>query len=63
MEEKKLIINRRSLRGDDGYRVFSVRIKEETVQMLDKISQETNRSRNELVNMLLEFAIQNCEIR
>ena len=63
MEEKKLVINRRSLRGDDGYKVFSVRIKDDTVKMLDEISQETNRSRNELVNMLLEFALRHCEIQ
>lgn len=60
---KKLTITRRSpLKGDDGYKVFSVRIKESTVDELDKISSETNRSRNELINMMLEFGIENCEI-
>lgn len=60
---KKLTITKRSpLKGDDGCKVFSVRIKESTVNELDRISSETNRSRNELINIILEFGIENCEI-
>lgn len=59
---KKLIISKKTYKGDDGYKVFSIRIKENTVVQLDSISQETNRSRNELINTFLEFAIANCEI-
>lgn len=60
---KKLHITKKSnLKGDDGYKIFSVRVKEETVKRLDEISQETNRSRNELINIMLEFGIENCEI-
>ncbi len=29
---------------------------------LDKLAAETNRSRNELINKMLEFAIENCEV-
>lgn len=58
MVENKLIINRKKLKGEDGYRTFSVRIKDETVNQLNQLSQETNRSRNELINILLEFAIE-----
>ena len=61
---KKLQITKKSnLKGDDGYKTFSVRIKEETVQQLEEISQQTNRSRNELINIMLEFGIENCEIK
>lgn len=61
--DKKLIIKKRSnIKGEDGYKTFSVRIKEETVEKLDKLSQETGRSRNELIGMILEFGIENCEI-
>ncbi|MDE5885089.1 MAG: ribbon-helix-helix domain-containing protein [Oscillospiraceae bacterium] len=61
---KKLQITKKSnLKGDDGYKTFSVRIKEETVEKLEEISQQTNRSRNELINIMLEFGIQNCEIK
>ena len=59
----KLIIKKKNLKGDDGYKTFSIRIKEETVANLDKLSQETNRSRNELINILLDFAIENCETK
>ncbi len=60
---KKLQITKKSnLKGDDGYKTFSVRIKEETVNKLENISQQTNRSRNELINMMLEFGIENCVI-
>ena len=57
--EDKLIINKKNLKGEDGYKTFSVRIKEETVAKLNKLSQETNRSRNELINILLDYAIDN----
>lgn len=60
---KKLQISKRSnTRGEDGYRVFSVRIKDETVDRLEDIAKKTNRSRNELINMMFEFGIENCEI-
>ena len=60
---KKLQITKKSnLKGDDGYKTFSIRIKEETVDKLDEISKQTNRSRNELINIMLEFGIENCEI-
>jgi len=60
---EKLIISKKSLKGDDGYKTFSVRIKEETVAALEDISKNTNRSRNEVINILLEYAIKNCEIK
>ena len=60
---KKLQISRRSnIKGEDGYKVFSVRIKDEIVTQLEDIAQKTNRSRNELINIMLEFGIENCEI-
>ena len=61
--QEKLIINKKSLRGEDGYKTFSIRIKEETVARLDKLAEETGRSRNELINLLLDFALDNSEVR
>lgn len=61
--KEKLIINKKGLKGEDGYKTFSIRIKDETVVKLDEISKQSNRSRNELINMLLEFAINNCEVK
>ena len=61
--EDKLIINKKCLKGEDGYKTFSVRIKDETVKKLNKLSDETNRSRNELINVLLDYAIDNCSVK
>lgn len=58
----KLKITKKKLRGDDGYKTFSVRIKNDTVKRIDDLSAQTNRSRNELIGILLDFAIENCEI-
>ena len=60
--KEKLIINKKSLKGEDGYKTFSIRIKDETVASLDKLSNETNRSRNELINILLDYAIKNSKV-
>ena len=60
--KEKLIINKKSLKGEDGYKTFSIRIKEETVTNLDKLAEMTHRSRNELINILLDYAIKNCEV-
>lgn len=61
--DNKLIINKKDLKGEDGFKTFSVRIKEETVMKLNKLSEETNRSRNELVNILLDYAIENSKVK
>ncbi len=50
------------VRGDDGYKTFSIRVKDETVTALDDLTEKTNRSRNELINIILEHGIKNVEI-
>ena len=60
---KKLIISKKSsVKGEDGYKIFSVRLKEETVEKLNEIAKQTNRYRNDLINLFLEFALDNYEI-
>ena len=44
-------------RGDDGCKIISVRMKDELITRLDDLSAKPNRSRNELVNVLLNAAI------
>ena len=61
--KEKLIINKKSVKGEDGYKTFSIRIKDETVANLDKMAEQTNRSRNELINILLDYAIDNSEVK
>ena len=57
MAEEIKITNKSARKGDDGYKVVSVRMKDETVEKLDVLSAKTNRSRNELINILIESAI------
>ena len=60
---EKLIIPKKSLKGEDGYKVFSIRIKDDTVEALEKIVADSNCSRNEIINILLDFAIKHAEIK
>jgi predicted DNA-binding protein len=59
--KEKLILSKK-LKGEDGYKTFSIRIKEETVEKIDALSDITNRTRNELIGILLEYAVENCEV-
>ena len=49
-------------RGEDGSKVISIRLKNELVDALDAISAESNRSRNELIGILLADAIKRVKI-
>lgn len=59
----KLVIRKKGLKGEDGYKTFSIRIKDETVANLEELAQQTNRSRNEIINILLDYAIDHCEVK
>ena len=58
MAEEIKITKKSARRGDDGYKVVSVRMKEEMIERLDVLTAKTNRSRNELINLLLDAAIE-----
>ena len=62
MSEDKLIIKPKKMRGNDGYKIFSIRIKEEIVDKIDSVSSQTGHSRNELIGMFLEYALKNCKV-
>ena len=57
MAEEIKITKKVARRGDDGYKVVSVRMKDETFERLDTLSSNSNRSRNELINRLVESAM------
>ena len=57
MTEEIRITKKAARGGDDGYKVVSVRMRDGLIARLDKLSEQTNRSRNELINLLLEAAI------
>lgn len=49
-------------RGDDGNTIISLRIKDDILIDLNRISKEINYSRNELINLILRYGIDNLEI-
>ena len=57
MEKEIKITKKAARRGDDGYKIVSVRMKEEMLERLDELLSQTNRSRNELINLLLDAAM------
>ena len=61
-----IIVNNNSLkikkRGEDGNKIISVRIKEDILKELDRIATESNYSRNELINLILQHGVENLEI-
>ena len=57
MAEEIRIKRKAVRRGEDESRVVSVRMRDGLIARLDKLSEQTNRSRNELINLLLEAAI------
>lgn len=60
MAKDNLLLKRKLDKGDDGYRAFSIRGTENTVAWLDDSSAQTNRSRNELINIFLNYAMDHC---
>ncbi len=58
MEPEIKITKKAPRRGDDGYKIVSVRMKEEMLERLDRLAAQTNRSRNELINLLLDSAME-----
>lgn len=62
MPQDNLIIKPKRAKGEDGYKTFSIRIKEEIVSKIDAIAAETGRSRNELIGIFLEYATEHCTI-
>ncbi len=62
MKNENLVIKPKKAKGEDGYKVFSIRIKEEIVTQIDDISARTGHSRNELISTFLEFALDRCVV-
>ncbi len=62
MGESTLIIHPKRPKGEDGYKTFSIRVKEELLDRINDIASQTGYSRNELIGKFLEFAIDNCTI-
>lgn len=63
VKEDNLIVKLKRPMGDDGYKIFSVRIRKDIVSRIDAIAKETGRSRNELISIFMEYALDRCVIK
>lgn len=60
MANDNLVIKPKKAKGEDGYKVFSIRIKDDIVAQIDNISAKTGHSRNELIGTFLAYALDKC---
>ena len=63
MAEEIRITKKPARRGEDGHKVISVRMEETLLAQLDALSAKTNRSRNELISMALQYALDHMELK
>ena len=62
MANDNLVVKAKRAKGDDGYKTFSIRVREETVARIDEVAAQTGRSRNKLIGMFLDYALDRCVI-
>lgn len=60
MKKDPIIIRKR---GEDGSKIISVRIKRDILKALDDIANESNYSRNELINIILQHGVENIKVQ
>ena len=60
MSEKKLKIPAKKYTGDTA--VISARLPNDLIKKVDEICEETGRNRNEVMQLCIEFAVENIEI-
>lgn len=61
MSEKKLIVEPKKYKSETS--VVSARLPIDMIKEIDRVVEETGRTRNELIIMFLEFALENLEIK
>ena len=62
MDDERLVISPKRAKGEDGFKTFSIRIREDLVEKINDISAQTGYSRNELIGKFLEYAVERCVI-
>ena len=61
MDKKFVVHHRKSPFGKTS--VVSARLPDTVINELDDIARQTGRSRNELIQMCIDFALENLEIK
>ena len=60
MAEEKLIITPKTFRADTT--IVSARIPADLLEKIDEIAKESNRTRNEMIQLLLAYAVERTEV-
>ena len=60
LAEKKLIISSKKYTGETS--VISARLPVDLIKKIDEICEATGRTKNEVIQMCLEFSVDNIEI-
>ncbi len=50
------------VRGEDGYRNITVRVNNQTLQGIEDIVKRTGHSRNEIIGLMLDYALPRIKI-
>lgn len=61
MENKKLVVSAKKYKGESS--VVSLRLPVDLVKDIDAVAEKTSRTRNEIIALSLEFALENLEIK
>jgi metal-responsive CopG/Arc/MetJ family transcriptional regulator len=48
--------------GDDGHKIISLRIRQDMLERIEYMANKTDRSRNEVINILLSAALENAVV-
>lgn len=60
MADRKLIIQAKKYSGETA--VVSARLPNDLIKKIDAVCKATGRNRNEIIQMCLEFSVENIEI-
>ena len=61
MPNDKLVISSKKYRGESS--VISIRLPDDLIKKIDDVAEKTGRTRNELIQKSLAFAMDNLEIK
>lgn len=62
MEDKKLVLSTKKFK-EDSTTIISARMPTELLKKIEHLAKKTNRNRNEMVQILLSFAVENTVIK
>lgn len=58
--DKKLVVSSKKYKGQTS--VVSLRLPNELISKIDEVCEKTGRTRNEIISMSIDFALENIEI-